>query len=124
VAARAAETLYCAAFVNAAATAAALRSSGDERVYYVVTGSGGTAEEDRACAEYIAALVEDPQTLAAPYLRRAAESEAAQTMRRRVENGTPGVHARDMEACLEVDRFGFVMRACMEAGLLTLRAYN
>lgn len=124
VATKAAEQLYCAAFVNAGATAAALRAAGATRVYYVVTGADGTAEEDRACAEYIAALVEDPAADAAPYLRCAAESRTAETLLRRVEDGAWGVHARDVETCLEADRFGFVMRAGDEAGLLTLRPYN
>ena len=124
VAAKAAEHLYCAAFVNAAATAKVLRDAGATKVYYVVTGDDGTAEEDRACAEYIAALVEDPAADAAPYLRRAAESPTAEALLRRVEAGTWGVHASDIAACLEADRFGFVMRAWEDEGLLTLRAYN
>jgi 2-phosphosulfolactate phosphatase len=124
VAAKAAEHLYCASFANAAATASALRDSGAAKVYYVVTGAGGAAEEDRACAEYIAALVEDPAADEAPFLRRAAESDAAKTIQRRVEAGTPGVHERDVETCLVADCFGFVMKAREEAGLLTLRAYN
>lgn len=124
VAAKAAEHLYCASFANAAATAGALRKAGAAKVYYVVTGAGGTGEEDRACAEYIAALVEDPTADAATYLKRAEESEAAKEMRRRVEAGAPGVHARDLETCLVADCFDFVMRAREEAGLLTLRAYN
>jgi 2-phosphosulfolactate phosphatase len=124
VAARAAENLYCASFLNAAATANAVRDSGVSRVYYVVTGDGGAAEEDRACAEYIAALVGDPSTDAAVFLRRAAESAASATIRRRGAEGVPGIQARDVEACLEVDRFDFVMRARDESGLLTLRPYN
>lgn len=124
VAAKRADNLYCASFVCAAATASALHDSGVLKVYYVVTGEGGAAEEDRACAEYIAALVEDPAADAALYLERAAESDAAKAMRPRVEAGIPGVHQRDVETCLTPDRFGFVMRAREEAGLLTLRAYN
>jgi 2-phosphosulfolactate phosphatase len=124
VAAKAAENLYCASFLNAAVTAAAVRASGDGRAYYVVTGSGGTAEEDRACAEYIARLVADPSADAAPFLRRAEESAAAATIRRRGAEGVPGIQARDVEACLEVNRFDFVMRAREESGLLTLRPYN
>jgi 2-phosphosulfolactate phosphatase len=124
VAAKAAEHLYCAAFVNAAATAAALRELGAATLYYIVTGDEGAAEEDRACAEYIAALVEDPSTDSGPFLRRAAASAAAKTLGRRVERGIWGVHARDVETSLEANRFDFVMRAREEAGLLTLRAYN
>jgi len=124
VAARAAEHLYCAAFANAAAMAATLRKARTDRVYYVVTGADGTAEEDQACAEYIAALVEDPEADAAPFLQRAADSRAAETMKRRVEAKTPGVHARDLETCLQTNLFSFVMKAREESGLLTLRAYN
>jgi len=124
VAAQAAQHLYCAAFVNAAATAAALRAAGATKVYYVVTGDDGQAEEDRACAEYIAALVDDQAADAAPYLKRAAESVTAIALLRRAQQGTWGVNPRDIEACLEADRFGFVMKASDEAGLLTLRAYN
>jgi 2-phosphosulfolactate phosphatase len=124
VAAKAADTLYCASFVNAATTASAIRESGSARVYYVITGDNGTAEEDRACAEYIAALVENVDVDAAPFLSRAADSDAAQSLARRVELGVPGVHARDVETSLVANRFDFVMRAHEEAGLLVLRAYN
>ena len=90
VAAKRADNLYCAAFVCAAATAAALREANATKVYYVVTGDGGRAEEDRACAEYIVALVEDPAADATPYVQRAAASEAARMIRRRVPARTPG----------------------------------
>jgi 2-phosphosulfolactate phosphatase len=121
VAAKAAEHLYCAGFLTASATAAAVRNSGAADAYYVVTGSDGAAEEDRACAEYIAALVEAPGVDATPFLRRARESGAARLIRRRVEAGTAGVHERDIEACLEADRFDFAMRARDEDGRLVLR---
>jgi 2-phosphosulfolactate phosphatase len=124
VAAKAAEHLYCAAFVNAAATAAALRAAGTTKAFYVVTGEGGTAEEDRACAEYIAARVEDSATDAAPYLKRAAQAPTAELLWQRVKAGVWGVHERDLDKCLEADRFDFVMKAADEGGLLTLRPYN
>jgi 2-phosphosulfolactate phosphatase len=124
VAARHAEPLYCAAYLNAAAAADAIRAAGTQQAYFVITGAGGTAEEDRSCAEYIAALVDDPAADAAPYLARAWGSEAAATISRRVADGTPGVHALDLDDCLQANRFGFVMRAREEDGLLTLRAYN
>ena len=124
VAAKAAERLYCAGFVNAAATAKALRESGVERVYYVITGDEGQAEEDRACAEYIAALVEDPMTDAAPFVERAAASDGALELAHRVADRIQGVDVGDLAACLEANRFDFVMKAADENGLLTLRAYN
>jgi 2-phosphosulfolactate phosphatase len=124
VAAERADSLYCASFVCAAATAAAVRESDVREAYFVVTGEGGAADEDRACAEYIAALVDDPAADAAPFLLRAEASNAAQTMARRVADKTPGVDAGDLAACLDANRFDFVMRAAVEDGLLTLRAYN
>jgi 2-phosphosulfolactate phosphatase len=129
VAAKRAERLYCAAFLNASATAEAIRRSGASEAYFVVTGEGGAADEDQACAEYIAALVEAPGTDAAPYLRRVAGSNAARLMAERVANGTPGVHAGDIDAAMDADRFDFVMVACEEhlegsGPILVLRAYN
>jgi 2-phosphosulfolactate phosphatase len=129
VAAKQAECLYCASFLNAAATAKAIRRSGAAEVYFVVTGEDGAADEDQACAEYIAALVGEPGTDAAPYLLRVAESNAAWLMARRVAEGTPGVHADDVAAAMEADRFDFVMMAREEqfegiGPLLVLRRYD
>jgi 2-phosphosulfolactate phosphatase len=124
VAARRAQHLYCAGFVCAAATAAAIRRSGEREPCFVVTGDGGVAEEDRACAEYIAALIDDPEARVEPFLQRALASPAAKLLARRVEAGVPGVHADDVACCLEANRFDFVMRAVEEDGLLCLRPYN
>jgi 2-phosphosulfolactate phosphatase len=124
VAARQAKDLYCASFVCARATAAALRAADTHEAYFVVTGDNGAAEEDRACAEYIACLFDDPDADSLPFRRRAEASRAASVMRRRVEAGTPGVHERDVETCLQADRFGFAMRVSQEDGLLVLRLYN
>jgi len=124
VAARGAERLFCASFVCARATAEAVLAGRPREVAFVVTGEDGAGDEDRACAEYIAALLADPAADPGPYLERAAASRAAETLRRRVAEKTPGVHALDIEACLEVDRFGFAMRAREEDGLLVLRPYN
>jgi len=127
-AAREADRLYCASFLVAAATARAIRDSGTSEVYFVVTGEDGIAEEDLACAEYIAALIDEPDAHPEPYLRRARESSTAALLARRIADGTPGVHALDIETCLRTDVFDFVMRAEVEpfgdTGLLTLRAYN
>jgi 2-phosphosulfolactate phosphatase len=127
-AARAAEQLYCASFLVAEATAHAIRDAGASEVYFVVTGEEGTAEEDMACAEYIAALIKSPGVEPEPYLRRARESSTAALLTRRIADNTPGVHALDIETCLRTDVFDFVMRAEVEpfgdTGLLTLRAYN
>ncbi len=124
VAARHAERLFCASFLVAAATAAVIRRSDARDVYFVVTGEGGAGDEDRACAEYIAALIEDPSADAEPYLERVDASNAASIMRQRVADGVPGVDAGDILACMDANRFDFVMRGRDEGSLLVLRAYN
>jgi 2-phosphosulfolactate phosphatase len=121
VAARGAAALYCAAFVNAAATALALRNAGPGQITFIVTGDDGQAEEDLACAQYIAALLGDPSADPAPYLHRAASSGAASGIARRVREGKLGVDAADVGMTLEVNRFDFVMRARVEDGLLVLQ---
>ncbi len=119
VAARAAEHLYCASFVVAGATARRLRRLAPAAVTFVITGDGGRAEEDLACAEHIAACVADPGTDPGPALERA--SAAASRLRRGIELGYPGIHPDDVDLCLQADRFDFAMRAADEDGLLTLR---
>jgi 2-phosphosulfolactate phosphatase len=119
VAARAAEHLYCASFVVAGATAQRVRDLQPTAVTFVITGDGGQADEDLACAEHIAACIDDPDADPGPQLRRAAQ--AGERLRRAVELGYAGVHPDDVDLCLDVDRFDFAMRAVDEDGLLTLR---
>jgi 2-phosphosulfolactate phosphatase len=119
VAARAAAHLYCASFAVAGPTAERIRALRPDVVTFVITGEGGRAEEDLACAEHIAARVDDPAADAGPYVRRAAP--AGERLRRAVELGYRGVHRDDVDLCLQVDRFAFAMRAVDEDGLLTLR---
>ncbi|MET8968467.1 2-phosphosulfolactate phosphatase [Streptomyces hydrogenans] len=52
--------VLCAGFVVAEATARALRAGGYGEVTFVVTGEAGRADEDLACAEYIAHRATDP----------------------------------------------------------------
>src|SRR5690606_4525909 len=99
---------------------------------------GGTANEDRACAEYIAAMVQhlydhpeaSPGAVdAGPYLARVAGSNAASIIAERVMQGVAGVHADDVEAAMDANRFAFVMVAREEhlegpGPILVLRAYN
>ncbi|AXG80247.1 2-phosphosulfolactate phosphatase [Streptomyces paludis] len=120
--------VLCASFAVAEATARLLRTrgsgdgSGDGSVTFVVTGEDGQAEEDLACAQYIARRVtEDTGTDATDYLRRAAESRAATEL---TEGIREGVHPDDVALCLEVDRFPFAMVAALEDSLMVLRPYS
>ncbi|MFJ8694960.1 2-phosphosulfolactate phosphatase [Streptomyces roseolilacinus] len=112
--------VLCAGFVVAEATARLLRARGDDRVTFVVTGEDGRADEDLACARYIAQRATGAGTDAAEFLRRAAESRAAAEL---AEGVRQGVHPDDVALCLEVDRFPFAMVAAPEGSLMVLRPH-
>ncbi|MEV0646635.1 2-phosphosulfolactate phosphatase [Phytomonospora sp. NPDC050363] len=111
--------VLCASFVVAEATARALRAHGSDGVTFVVTGEDGLADEDLACAQYIAGRVDGRETDAAGFLRRAGESRAAAEL---TEGVREGVHPDDVALCLEVDRFPFAMVARVEDSLMVLRS--
>jgi 2-phosphosulfolactate phosphatase len=120
VAARRAEHLYCASFVVAGATADRVRDLSPDHVTFVITGEGGAAREDLACASYVSSCLStgtapDP----APFL---AEVEAAgQRLRKAVDLGYRGVHRDDVDLCMDLDRFDFALKVTEEDGRLTLR---
>ncbi|MFB7361081.1 2-phosphosulfolactate phosphatase [Streptomyces hydrogenans] len=58
--------VLCAGFVVAEATARVLRAGGYGEVTFVVTGEDGRADEDLACAEYIAHRATAPHATTAP----------------------------------------------------------
>ncbi|MEV6105136.1 2-phosphosulfolactate phosphatase [Streptomyces sp. NPDC051940] len=115
--------LLCASFAVAEATARALRGVPERDVTFVVTGEDGTAEEDLACAQYIARRAADGDAPGdpAPFLDRARRSKHAAHLAEGVRLGHRGIHADDVALCLEADRFPFALRAVREDGLLTLR---
>lgn len=115
-----ASLVLCAGFVVAEATARLLRMRESDKVTFVVTGEGGQAEEDLACAQYIARRATEAGTDAAEFLHRAATSRAAAELAQGVRQG---VHPDDVALCLEVDRFPFAMVAALEESLMVLRPY-
>ena len=124
VAVRHCKPLICTGFVCASAVARRLRDLAPDELAYVVTGEDGTAEEDLACAEYIDALVRDPLADPAPYVRRASESKAAIDIGQAAAAGYPGINPRDVEMCVDVDRFNFTLEALIEDELLVLRKHE
>ncbi|MFG1809569.1 2-phosphosulfolactate phosphatase [Streptomyces sp. NPDC049040] len=115
-----ASLVLCAGFVVAEATARLLRTRGSDAVTFVVTGEDGQADEDLACAEYIARRTTDPGADAAGFLRRAGESRAAAELANGVRQG---VHPDDVALCLDLDRFPFAMVAALEDSLMVLRPH-
>lgn len=118
LAVKGASLVLCAGFVVAEATARLLRARPGGSVTFVVTGEGGRADEDLACAEYIARRTTESRTDAAEFLRRAGESRAAAELTQGVRRG---VHPDDVALCLELDRFPFAMPAALEDALMVLR---
>ena len=113
-----ASLVLCASFVVAEATARVLRARVSDSVTFVVTGEDGQADEDLACAQYIAGRATEAGTDAAAFLRRAGASRAAAEL---AEGVRQGVHPDDVALCLELDRFPFAMRAALEDSLMVLR---
>lgn len=113
-----ADLVLCAAFVVAEATAHVLRERAPDSVTFVVTGENGQAEEDLACAQYIAGRATETVTDAAEFLRRARASRAATEL---TEGVRQGVHPDDVRLCLELDRFPFAMAAAPEDSHMVLR---
>ncbi|MEU6931208.1 2-phosphosulfolactate phosphatase [Streptomyces sp. NPDC046374] len=115
--------VLCASFVVAGPTARFLRAADAGPVTFVVTGEDGRADEDLACAEYIARTVDTGEAEAgrvdaAPYVRRARNSRAAADLAAGLREG---FHPDDVALCLEVDRFPFAMAARREESLTVLR---
>ncbi|MFE9809288.1 2-phosphosulfolactate phosphatase [Streptomyces sp. NPDC005548] len=115
-----ASLVLCAGFVVAEATARLLRRRASDQVTFVVTGEDGLADEDLACAEYIARRATETGTDSAAFLRRAGESRAAVELAHGVRQG---VHPDDVALCLELDRFPFAMVATLEDPLMVLRPH-
>ncbi|MEU5401008.1 2-phosphosulfolactate phosphatase [Streptomyces sp. NPDC005963] len=115
-----ASLVLCASFVVAEATARLLRTRKGDDVTFVVTGEDGRADEDLACAQYIAQRATDTGADAAGFLQRAAESRAAAEL---TEGVRQGAHPDDVALCLELDRFPFAVVATQEDSLMVLRPY-
>lgn len=113
-----ASLVLCAGFVVAEATARILRHRACDAVTFVVTGEEGRAEEDLACAQYIARRATGAGTDATAFLRRAGASRAAAEL---TEGVRQGAHPDDVALCLELDRFPFAMVATLEDSLMVLR---
>jgi 2-phosphosulfolactate phosphatase len=120
-AAPAARHLFAASFVCAGATAAAVRALEPDQVTFVATGvDHRDGDEDIACAEYIAALLEGGDVDAQPYLRRVRASDAAQPFL----DGHPDFPAGDLDEAVRLDAVDFALRAEVVEGHPTLLAHR
>jgi 2-phosphosulfolactate phosphatase len=120
VRARQAKRLLAASLCCAGATARYLRRAAPAWVTFVITGAGavGDGDEDLACAHYLEALLRGDQVEPEVFQQRVQKSPAGRSFS---VPGLPEFLARDLELCLQVDRFDFAMCVERENGLLVMR---
>jgi 2-phosphosulfolactate phosphatase len=101
-----ADGLYAGCLLVAAATAKAVLAERPRLVTLVASGADRGHPEDRACADYLEALLcgrsADPQALLAPLRASSRYQELS-------GGGWPGFPASDLALALTADRFNFAM---------------
>ncbi len=119
----AARQLLAASFVCARATVRYIQSIQPDLVTLVVTGShtADNGDEDRACADYLTAVLHGEAPNWQSFVQRVTESEAGKRF-----TGQPGEEfdRRDLENALRLDRFSFAMVAHHENSKLILRPHR
>ena len=108
-----APSLWAASFLVGSATVAALNATGSKRVAFIITGTVhyGSADEDLACAEWMAELLRGNRPPVEPFLQRVRDSVAAATF---LDPASPLHAPADVDFCARADVFKFSLKA--EAG--------
>jgi len=116
-----ARSLWAASFLVAPATVVALQTSGSRRVAFVITGTVhyGSADEDLACAEWMAELLRGNRPPVEPFLERVRNSAAAATF---LDPASPLHAPEDVDFCARTDVFAFSLKVESGAESLVLRA--
>jgi 2-phosphosulfolactate phosphatase len=116
-----AERLLVASLCVASATCEYIKSLNPSSVTFVETGArgGGSGDEDMACADYMAGLLNGTPPGFAEIERRVRNSRAAQKF---VGDNHSAFPRPDLEQALKVDCFDFAMEAQRWNGQLVLRA--
>jgi 2-phosphosulfolactate phosphatase len=119
VAAKRANRLFAASFVVAKATALSILKLASTEVSFVVTGESmdRDGDEDRACAEYIQALIQTKNPQAAVYTRRVCQSSAGASF---LSDENRAVLGKDLDLCVQVDRFAFSMPIFRQGEILEM----
>lgn len=120
VRARQAKLLLAASLCCAGATARYLRRVAPASVSFVISGAGpgGHGDEDLACAHYLEALLRSERVQPEVYLERVLKSPAGRNLQ---DPDLPDFLARDLELCMQMDRFDFAMCVERENGRLVMR---
>ncbi len=116
-----ADLLLGASFVCAAATVRYLKKQAPDKLTFVITGMiyDRDGAEDRACADYLTALLRGEQPDVAPYLQRVRQSTSGRMF---ADPNRPEFPAADLERCAELDRFDFALVVKRQEGLLVMQA--
>lgn len=115
-----AEILLAASFSNAGATAEYIHSLAPPEVTFVITGlrPGGWGDEDRACADFIEARLSHKFVEPDAYLQRVRDSKPGQLFQ---DPKFPQYPSDDLDYCLRVDMFDFIMPIHLSGKHLLLR---
>jgi 2-phosphosulfolactate phosphatase len=111
----AADTLFAASFVVAAATVDCIRALSPESITFVITGQvfdGGA--EDLACAAYLEACLSGLAPDPSPYLDQVRQSHDARIF---YDPSRPDFPESDIIYCTNLDRFEFAMPIRRDNGL-------
>ena len=108
-----ADLILAASFVVANATTTYIRKRAPENVTFVITGqyAPGHGDEDMACAEYLALLLQDQQPDPAPYIERVFKSHDAI---KHLDPKQPDFPPSDLDLCTAIDSFDFAMLVTKE----------
>jgi 2-phosphosulfolactate phosphatase len=123
VRARHADHLFTASFVMAAATAQAIRQLDPERVTFVITGTyqGRDGDEDLACAEYMAALINGDPVEPKDFTQRVMTSSVGEFF---LKGDLTFFGPKDMELSLRVNCFDFCCPVTKSDGHLMIHRQN
>lgn len=104
-----AAAIFTASFVCAQATVKAIQAMQPDRVTFVNTDNrpGGYGDEDRACSDYLSALLRGEQPDPAIYLDRVRNSRNGRLYANTAVTHLP---TTDLDCATDLDRFDFAMR--------------
>ena len=103
-----ADQLFAASFVVAKATAEVILRHNPTEVSFVITGesAGHDGDEDRACAEYIQAMVMNEAIDHRPYIERVGSSSAGRSF---LDGSIQTVSKKDFFLSIQTDIFPFTL---------------
>ena len=118
---RGAHILITAGFCTAGATANFIKSLSPMEVSFVITGkrAGGWGDEDQACADYIASLLLEERVDPEPFIERVKHSIPGRYF---LDQDLLKYPLKDLDYCLKIDQFEFVMLVKRTNGHLRMQS--